>query len=245
MRRQSLLFSAFLALVLAACGSTPGATDQSGPSLAPEATAGVGGGATAGPAATEGPVPTEAGGGTGSIPADCAAGFIEYLKAIGPVVAGFDPAEGTMAELSELDQAVSLAGFELMDANGGSATYSCSDVGLEFNYFDASSPWAAIHEIVSTAAPGAGGYLQATEQIAMLDDDVLADHGMASCEDAAAKIKADVADAMAAGAATMDGMTVEDAAPLLGLYNAYNTEVREGRCTNSLGNDEFGFMSVY
>jgi hypothetical protein len=205
----------------------PAATTQAGP-------------ATPEPAATE-----DTGGTTTEIPADCAAGFVEYLKAIEPITDGFDPATGTMAELGTLDQAIGMKGFELMDANGGSATYSCSDVGLEFNYFDMRSPWAAIHQLAAAQAPGTAGYLQATEEVSALDDDLIADHGMASCEEAAAKIKADVKKAMAAGTDTMDGMFVQDAAPLLGLYNAYNTEVREGRCTNELGNDEFGFMSIY
>lgn len=80
----------------------------------------------------------------------------EYLQAIEPVV-DFDPATGSVADFYAADEAASEAGIELMTANGSAATYSCSEVGLKFPYFDSRSRWEAIHVIASEQAPGAVG----------------------------------------------------------------------------------------
>lgn|GEM_PF-2264277 len=63
-----------------------------------------------------------------------------YLRTIEPVVAAFDPATGTMGDFYTADDAAGEKGIELMMANGASAIYSCSEVGLEFAYFDSRSP---------------------------------------------------------------------------------------------------------
>jgi hypothetical protein len=229
-----------LALVLlSGCGGAA-ATTLPGQPTNPAQTTGTG-------ATVEPPATGQATGAAGVvIPASCAAGFIEYLKAIEPVVAGFDPATDTLGDFFAADDAAGDKGYELLTANDSRATYSCSEVGLEFNYFDSRSPWAAIHEIASANAPGTVGYLQVNERVSAIDIAEMSDYGVATCDDAVARIKKGVADATNSGMATVDDMSVDPGIALLGLYNAYLAQVREELCPrDALGNDEFGFMGAH
>ncbi len=228
-------------VVLAACGGGPTATPGPGQTTAVGQTPGPA--ATAGPAATVGPGATllpPPGGVT--IPEACAAGFVEYLKAIEPVVSGFDPATSTLGDFFTTDQAASEKGVELLVANDGNATYSCSEVGLEFAYFDARSPWAAIHQVASANAPGTEPYLQVNERVAALDNTQLSDFGAATCADASGRIKEAVSGLISAGTASAEDMPVEAGIDLLGLYRAYLNSVADGTCPDVLGNDEFDFF---
>ena len=229
-----------LALVLlSGCG---GAIATTGPGQATIGPPPAGSGA---PASTTGAPQSTAAAGV-VIPAACAAGFIEYLKAIEPVVSGFDPATDTLGDFVDADRAAGDKGFELMSANGSRATYSCSEVGLEFNYFDSRSPWAAIHAIASAQAPGTVGYLLVNERVSNVDIGVMSDYDVATCDEAVASIKADVAAASADGAESVDDLSVDEGIALLGLYKAYIAQAREEVCPrDELGNDEFGFMGAH
>jgi hypothetical protein len=180
------------------------------------------------------------------IPDSCAAGFIDFLKAIEPVTSAFDPATATFGDFFTADDAVSDKGVELLLANGGYATYSCSGVGLEFAYFDDSSPWAAIHQVAAANAPGTVAWLQTKEKVSALDVAQLTDYGESTCDSAVARIKQDVADGLAAGNETVDDLSVDEGLAVLGLYNAYIAQVGAGTCPrDQLGNDEFGYMGTH
>ena len=231
-----------LALVLlSGCGGAA-ATTLPGQSL--------GGGQTSGPGGTTSTNATPPAGqatqATGVvIPAACAAGFVEYLKAIEPVVSGFDPATDKFGDFYAADDAAGEKGIELLIANDSRATYSCSEVGLEFAYFDSRSPWAAIHEIASAQAPGTVGYLQVNEKVSNTEIAAMSDYGITTCDEAVTRIKQDVAAETAAGADSVDDMSVDEGIELLGLYNAYLAQVRAETCPrDELGNDEFGFIGV-
>jgi hypothetical protein len=230
-----------LALVLlAACGGgAPSVTTAPGTSTNPGATAGP---AFTGSSGTPGPIQaTPATGGV--IPAACAAGFIEYLTAIEPLVADLNPETATLGEFGAADRAAREKGFELLSANESRATYSCSEVGLEFNYFDARSPWAAIHEIADAQAPGTAAYLQVKEQLSDIETKTLADYGSPSCDEVVAQIKEAVAQELAAGSKTTNDLGIDKGLALLGLYKAYIADVRAETCPrDALGNDEFSFM---
>lgn len=183
---------------------------------------------------------------TGAIPADCAAGFAEYLQAIEPLVVVFDPATSILGDFYAVDGAASDKAFELLDANGGSATYSCSEVGLEFAYFSAQSPWDGILVIAQDQAPGTVAYLEAMKEISAIDESQMSDFGGATCDEAVAQIKQAFVDQTGAGNETLAHMTFDEGVALMGLYQTYSTAVGEGTCPpDVLGNDEWGFMQEY
>lgn len=210
--------------------------------------------------ATTGALPTTGGQATGTtptaapgqsttapgvaIPAACLAGFTAYLKLIEPVVADFDDATSVFGDFYGVDEAANEKGIQAMTANGGRATYSCSEVGLEFNYFDAKSPWPAILELAAAQAPGTLSYLQVKQKVAAIDNAVMADYGVASCVDAVARIAKGVADASAAGEQQVGDMSVDAGLALFGLYGAYLSDVQDGKCPpDVLGNAEFDFLA--
>ncbi len=240
MKRLLLLVS----VLLAACGGTTVSTSL--PVLTPEpgqtggAATGAPGVATGGPPAASAGAPSAATGVT--IPAACAAGFTDYLKKIEPAVAAFDPGTDTFADLQAFEEAERLVSLDLMSSGG--ATYSCSEVGLEFAYFDARSPWPAIYEIANAQAPGTVAYLQATEALAALDTATFETYGAMNCEDASKQVKDGVAKFTGAGTASARDVPFEVGIALLGLYKAYLHSVADGTCPDVLGNDEFGFFGA-
>ena len=222
-------------VVLSACGG--GATSPTNPGATTNAAQ------TIGPGATTNATPTA--GTSVVIPAACAAGFIEYLKGIEPVVSGFHSASAAFGDFFSVDEAASEKGVEIMMANGAAATYSCPEVGLEFAYFDTRSPWSAIHEIAAANAPGTIAYLQIKELVSAIDTAELSDYGVVSCDDAVARIKKGVADETGAGTESAEDMDVDAGLALLGLYRAYLADVRDGACpADALGNDEFDFFGA-
>jgi hypothetical protein len=232
------LFPLVVAL-LAGCG---GATTP--PALPAESTAPSQTAAAGDPATTTAPGATRAASDV-VIPADCAAGFTDYLKQIEPVVAGFDPATAAFGEFYAADDAAGEVGIQLMIANDSRATYSCSEVGLAFAYFDTRSPWAAIHEIAGAQAPGTVAYLQVKEDVVAIDIAEMSDFEVSTCDEAVARITDAVAERAAAGMASIDDLSVDEGVRLLGLYNAYLAEVRAGNCpSDALANDAFGFMGT-
>ena len=102
-----------------------------------------------------------------ALPADCAEGLGKYLVAIEPLVSKFDPAKDTLGDLYKADDKAGDKAYELLQANDSRAPYSCSEVGLEWAYFDASTPWDAVlavaaclgagHRRLSQRPPGPGG----------------------------------------------------------------------------------------
>ena len=78
------------------------------------------------------------------LPAECAEGLGKYLVAIEPLVAKFDPAKDTLGALYKAEDAAGDKAYELLQANNSTAPYSCSEVGLEWAYFDAHTPWDAV-----------------------------------------------------------------------------------------------------
>lgn len=235
-------------LVVAACTqggaatSAPGQTTSGGQPSVPGATGGGPVPGTNPPAATTAPAGTQSTGVV--IPEPCATGFIAYLKSIEPVVSTYDPTTATFGEFFGFEDAARDKGLEAMLETGG-ATYSCSEVGLEFNYFDMRTPWPSVHQLAAANAPGTVAFLQTLEKVSAIDGAKLEDYAMATCEDAAAKIKADVAAGSSGGLESVDDLGVDGGLALLGLYKAYVANVREGTCTSTLGNDEFGFMGTH
>ena len=121
----------------------------------------------------------------------------------------------------ERDQATSDKAFELLSANGGRAPYSCSEVGLEWAYFDANSPWDAILAVAADAAPGTVAYLTGLRAMSALDVAKLSDYGIAGCDDAVKTIKQRVAAQTASGTKGVEKMPFDAGVKLLGLYKAY------------------------
>lgn len=232
-----------MAIVLVACsgaapGGSTGASDA--PTVAPaSADAGVSSEPSSAPAPAAEASPT-GGGGAGALPAECAEGFAAYLTAIEPIVAGFDPAQATLRSLEDLGQLVHMKDIELLDANGSRATYDCSAIGIEWAYFDATSPWATVLGFAGQAAPGTVAYLTAVRDEQMIDVAEVTDYGVDGCDAAVAAIKEQVA---AHGDTTAGELPLTDGLPILGLYKAYLRDVGEGLCPrDALGNDEFDFF---
>jgi hypothetical protein len=232
-----------VAAIAAGCspaGPTGAPSTSSGPGPTTGASASPAPGLASEPAATEGP------GGGGAIPASCLDGFTAFLKLIEPVTAEYDPGTATLADYSDIDHAVSAKGIEAMDANGGRATYSCPEVGLEFAYFDSSSPWEAILELATVEAPGTFGYLATKHQESLLEVAELSDFSVATCDEAVSRIKDAVSGQMGAGTESVADMAISPGFEILGLYEAYLADVRDGDCpADQLGNDEFEFFGSF
>ena len=179
------------------------------------------------------------------LPANCAAGLAAYLVTIEPLVKSFDPTKATLGDLSSMDEATSEKAFELLDANGGRAPYSCSEVGLEWAYFDSNTPWDAVLAVAADAAPGTVPYLTGLRATTSLDEAEMSDYQIAGCDEAVAAIKKRVSDEIAAGTDDIEQMPFDDGVALLGLYKAYIRQVQLETCPrDALGNDEFGFIGA-
>jgi len=175
------------------------------------------------------------------LPADCAEGLGKYLAAIEPLVTKFDPAKDTLGDLYKADDRAGDKAYELLVANDSRAPYSCSEVGLEWAYFDANTPWDAVLIVAADAAPGTVGYLNALRDHAALDVAKLSDYGIDGCDAAVSSIKKDVKAAKKLSG--VDEMKLQAGLELLGHYKAYMHDVQNEVCPrDQLGNDEFGFM---
>ena len=246
MRR--LLSVAVIVLVLVGCSGSPGsaptvgsAAQSSAPS-APAASSGSSAPAASSPASA---APSEATGNGAALPAACAAGFAKYLTEIEPIVSAFDPATATLGDLETADQAVGDKSYELLTANNSTAPYSCSEVGLEWAYFDSNTPWDAVLAVAGTAAPGTVGYLTAVRDMAMIDVAKVTDYGVEGCDAAVASIKNRVGAEVSGGTSGAEEMGLKDGLALLGLYKAYLADVRNEICPrDALGNDEFDFFGA-
>jgi hypothetical protein len=130
-------------------------------------------------------------------------------------------------------------------ANEATATYSCSEVGLEFAYFDSKTPWDAVLVVAGDAAPGTVAYLTATREISAIDVNPVSAYGVEGCDAAVAKIKKDVKAHSNKGKSEVVDMSFKDGVALLGLYRAYMHDVQNEVCPrDALGNDEFGFFGA-
>lgn len=198
---------------------------------------------TAGPSFPASAAPSGGTGNSGALPAACAEDFAKYLADIEPVVSAFDPATATLGDVSTADQAVNEKSIELLMANDSRAPYSCSEVGLEWAYFDSNTPWDAVLALAASTAPGTVGYLTAVRDMAAIETAKVTDYGVDGCDAAVASIKERVAAERSGGTAGAADMPLQDGLALLGLYKAYLADVRNGVCPRDvLGNDEFGFF---
>lgn len=247
MRRSVPILVVMVSAMLAACGATPGASPSGGTTATtnPADTAQPGGESTEPGGATPAGQATEPPAGGVTLPAACAEGLAEYLVAIEPDVSGFDPASGTLADYVAADQASNQTSYELLEANNSTATYSCSEVGLQWAYFDAQSPWDAVLAVAAEAAPGTVAYLGAVRTLASHDVEPMSTYGFTDCDAAVTSIKDRVAAQVAGGTTDLADMPYEDGVALLGLYKAYSSEVRNDVCPrDELGNDEWEFMGA-
>ena len=236
-----------IVLVLVACTVSPGAAPTEGPaagSSAPSAPpASSASGETAVPPSPASAAPSAAAGNTSVLPGACEAGFAKYLTEIESIVSAFDPATATLGNLSTAEQAVQEKSYELLSANNSTAPYSCSEVGLEFAYFDSNTPWDAVMAVASNAAPGTVAYLTAVRDMAAIDVAKVTDYGVEGCDAAVASIKKRIAAELSGGAEGGEEMALKEGLALLGLYKAYMADVRNEICPrDELGNDEFGFF---
>ena len=240
------LLSVVAILLVAGCSGSPGAAPTAPPaagSSAPSAPAASSApGESAAPPAPASAAPSQGGANGATLPAACAEGLATYLAEIEPIVSSFDPAKATLGDLSTTEQAVQEKSIEILMANNATAPYSCSDVGLEWAYFDSNTPWDAVLAVAGTSAPKTVGYLTAIRDMAMIEVAKVTDYGVEGCDAAVAKIKEGVAGGGSGGAAKM---ALQDGLALLGLYKAYLADVRNEICPrDQLGNDEFDFFGA-
>ena len=229
------------AVLLIGCSQAPGGA-PTGATSAASAAPGSPGAPTAGTPSSAASAPASAST-TGALPAKCAEGLAAYLKAIEPIVKSFNPTKGTLGDLTSKSEATSEKAIELLNANGGRAPYSCSEVGLEWAYFDSNTPWDAVLAVAADAAPGTVAYLTGLRATSALDVAKLSDYGVAGCNEAVSAIKKGVAAEISAGTRDVEKMPFQDGVKLLGLYKAYMGQVQIEACPrDALGNDEFGFM---
>jgi hypothetical protein len=247
---RTLSLTLVIGLALVACSGSPGSPQTGGQT--PGSNAPVAGspdvGASSGTATGSSPASGAPSGATSNgaaLPASCAQGFAKYLTQIEPIVSAFDPAKATLGALSTAKQSVQEKSVELLMANNATAPYSCSEVGLEWAYFDSKTPWDAVLAAAAEAAPKTVGYLTAIRDEAAIDVAKVADYGVEGCDAAVASIKQKIAAEVKAGKSTAAKMILKDGLALLGLYRAYMADVGNGVCpADELGNDEFGFFGA-
>ena len=221
--------------------STAASNPPSGPAGSAVSPAPAGSGAASPVASPE----ASAGSNAGPLPPDCAKGLADYLVAIEPLVSKFDPAKATLGDLFTAKEAVQTKSVELLMANDATAPYSCSEVGLEWAYFDARSPWDAVLVVAGDAAPGTVGYLTAQREMSAMDVNPVSAYGVEGCDAAVASIKKGVKAHSNKGKSEVVDMGFKDAVALLGLYRAYMHDVQNEVCPRDvLGNDEFGFFGA-
>ena len=150
-----------------------------------------------------------------------------------------------MATSLEADDAAGAKSIELLSANGSRAPYSCSEVGLEWAYFDSNSPWDAVLVVAGDAAPGTVAYLTAKQSMSAMDVNPVSTYGVEGCDAAVASIQKGVAAQTKKGKSEVVDMAFKDAVDLLGLYRAYMHDVQNAVCpADALGNDEFTFFGA-
>ncbi len=244
-------FLPLLVILLVGCSGGPGSAStgaSTASSNSPSAPAGsavspapAGSGAASPVASTEASAASNA----GPLPADCAKGLADYLVAIEPLVSKFDPAKATFGDLVTAKDAVQTKSVELLMANDATAPYSCSEVGLEWAYFDSRSPWDAVLVVAGDAAPGTVGYLTAQREMSAMDVNPVTAYGVEGCDAAVASIKKGVKAHSNKGKSEVVDMGFKDAVELLGLYRAYMHDVQNEVCPRDvLGNDEFDFFGA-
>ena len=246
MRSLLPLAAVLLMGLLAGCGGGAAATMAGSPGTNAPGTSAPTTGSTATEAPPSGAAATDAPSAatTTVLPAACAEGLGKFLVAIEPLVATFDPAKHTLGALYKADDAAGDKAYALLQANNSTAPYSCSEVGLEWAYFDADTPWDAVLVVAGDTAPGTVGYLNALRDTAALDVATLADFGIDGCDAAVGSIKKDVKALTKQKVAGIDKMDFQTAVDLLGRYSAYMREVQDEKCPrDELGNDEFDFMA--
>ena len=180
-----------LVILLVGCSGSPGSTSTVGQPATSNAPSAAGGsaasGAPGGPsapstqasAATSGAPPAST---TTALPADCATGLAAYLVAIEPIVSGFDPAKAKLGDLFTADDKVHEKSMELLDANDSRAPYSCSEVGLEWAYFNSRTPWDAVMAVAGESAPGTVAFLTAVQAISAHDVNTVSVYGIEGCD---------------------------------------------------------------
>jgi hypothetical protein len=246
-------FLPVLVILLAGCTSGSGSAPSEAPAASGAPTAPAASAASAAPAgssAASAGAPAEsaaasAASNAGALPADCAKGLADYLVAIEPLVSKFDPAKATLGDLRDAKDAVQTKSVELLMANDARAPYSCAEVGLEYAFFDSSTPWDAVLVVAGASAPGTVAYLNAQREMAALDVNKVTDYGVEGCDAAVAAIKKGVKAHSNKGKSEVADMGFKDGVALLGLYRAYMHDVQNEVCPRDvLGNDEFDFFGA-
>jgi len=238
-------------LLVVACGESTDSNSADSNSTAPSATtsaaSSASSGTTPGASSNNGTVasPSVEQGASG-IPAPCQEGFGSYLTTIEPLVADYDPATATLGEWQDFKGAVQEKSVELLMANNATAPYSCSQINLEWAYFDASSPWDAILPFAEERAPETVAYLETVRDVSATNEAQLDDYVTGGCDAAVEAIQQAVATETAAGRADLAAMPVAEGVQILGLYSGYMSQVQQGACPrDALGNAEFGFMGTF
>jgi hypothetical protein len=247
-------FLPLLVILLIGCSGGPGSASTGSPTTASDSASASAGSAVsptpAGPSAASSVEPAasseaSAGSNAGVLPAACAKGLADYLVAIEPLVSKFDPAKAKLGAFFTAKDAVQEKSVELLMANDATAPYSCSEVGLEWAYFDSRSPWDAVLVVAGDAAPGTVGYLTAQREISAIDVNPVTAYGVEGCDAAVASIKKGVKANSNKGKSEVVDMGFKDAVALLGLYRAYMNDVAHEVCPRDvLGNDEFDFFGA-
>jgi hypothetical protein len=131
---------------------------------------------------------------SGTTPSVCAAGFAEYLVKIEPIVGDFDPTTMAFSEFFEIADAAG----EMLDSDL-TAPVSCEDEGLNWAYSSWQSAWDEILSIARDQAPGTIPFMEASRQLASLDEPAMADVPMPSCQEAVIDLEQAIDDQLAAG----------------------------------------------
>ena len=238
-----------LLLVAVACGESadtntsepPSSASTTSASASSEGTASASSAGAGANAAT--PATQQASGG---IPERCQEGFASYLTTIEPLVAAYDPASASLSEWSAFREAVREKSVELLMANNATAPYSCSEINLEWAYFDMKSPWDAILPFAEERAPGTVAYLETVRDYTSSYGAQLEDYVTGGCDAAAEAVRQAVADEIAAGHQQVAEMPVPEGLEMLNLYNSYMSKIQQEECPrDQLGNTEYMFIGSF
>ncbi len=248
---KRLLLPLTLLIVAVACGES--ADSNNGESAGQSSTASVPATSSEGTASassagagSSAATPAAQQGASGGIPERCQEGFASYLTTIEPLVAAYDPASASLNEWSAFRETVRAKSVELLMANNARAPYSCSEINLEWAYFDMKSPWDAILPFAEERAPGTVAYLETVRDYTSSYGAQLEDYVTGGCDAAAEAVRQAIAAEIAAGRQQVADMPVPEGLEMLNLYNAYMSKIQQEECPrDQLGNTEYMFIRAF
>jgi hypothetical protein len=125
---------------------------------------------------------------------------------IEPIVADFDPTTSLLSDFYVIEKAAG----ETLEPDL-TAPYECEDEGLNWAYYSWQSDWEAIISIAHEQAPGTIPFMESLKQMVSLDEPVIKNLELPSCQELVEALQEAMDDQAAVGNDALLDMTFDDA----------------------------------